>query len=1030
MMKNHRLPLIFTLLFLIIIPGSIVRVHHEAVNVLDEPPRLTVEFDNEPEREHHMSTVLDTPIRITNLEGAFDGYNLFLIGKWNTTNSVIEYYLVVTDMVGESLVEKYIGNNFYGICAEFINSTTVLLGTPDGGALWNFYDDTMVNLNITGHHEYEWNPVNNTFFTLNYYRIDIAGTLYQFDYIEEYNMTGDLIWSMDTHDFISESQWCPYGDMWADARDITHSNTIFYDVEDDVIYYNSRNTNTFYKIDHNTSTVKWGVGEYGDFTLYDIDGYQKDELFYHAHAVEKIDENKFILFDNDYHNQESSSHKVSRMVEIEINTNTMTARETWTWEAPPNYWTIRYGDADRLPNGNRLGAFGTEFHPGSDLSAQLVEVDEGGNIVWEMAFEKPADLQFIIYRAERVRFEPTLLDSDDVYAAIDQDVELSWLALYNFRSKVAVNGSYILYLNGSIHDTGTITYDHLWRPVNLTRNVGILPEGIHEFTLAVSDDIGHFTNDSLNVFVSDFYIERQGPTEIEYGAPGAAITWVGFSNETHTGNITLNGGLVSSFDWNGSEPIVLDLESLAVDSYDVEIRLFQNGSLSYFESFLVDVFAREAPVFISTPGNSIAMWNADTFLIWDLFDYSETDVHLYFNDTLTYSTSWTGFDYQLNWSVPLRDEGVYNVTVVATDSFGLQNVDQLLLTIVSPSPPAIVTWPQDMTLTWGSAGNAFNWEVHGGSSWKVLRNGSEIYQGLIAGTDVSVEIDNWQVEGWRLGTYNVTFVASDDISSSMVTSWITVLYNPGDPYADSVVESRSDWILFGDNALDAPDNEFAVVYLDYSNGILTLDMGMGEEILDGTDVDFKVVATGGTYRASVAPDLEHAFTSLGYGTGNTTFDLSGTGLSSVRYIQLEYFTGDSIEVDAIVAYNFELQSTDTGAPVIEGPPDTEVFQGVSPAVLEWTAEDATPWSYSILVNGIEEFTDPWSGEEIVFSFNPESVGTWNVTIVVEDLFGNSAYDTVIVTANSSSSLLGIVALVSVPAIVLVILVVYYLKKRK
>jgi len=230
-------------------------VHHEAVNVLDEPPRLTVEFDNEPEREHHMSTVLDTPIRITNLEGAFDGYNLFLIGKWNTTNSVIEYYLVVTDMVGESLVEKYIGNNFYGICAEFINSTTVLLGTPDGGALWNFYDDTMVNLNITGHHEYEWNPVNNTFFTLNYYRIDIAGTLYQFDYIEEYNMTGDLIWSMDTHDFISESQWCPYGDMWADARDITHSNTIFYDVEDDVIYYNSRNTNTFYKIDHNTSTV-------------------------------------------------------------------------------------------------------------------------------------------------------------------------------------------------------------------------------------------------------------------------------------------------------------------------------------------------------------------------------------------------------------------------------------------------------------------------------------------------------------------------------------------------------------------------------------------------------------------------------------------------------------------------------------------------------------------------------------------------------------------------------------------------------
>jgi hypothetical protein len=1030
MMKTPRLLLIFTLSLLIIIPGLSVQVHHEAANDLEETRIVPVEFDVEHQDEYQISTVLDAPIRVTNLEGAYDGFNLFLLGKWNTTSSIIQYYLVITDMDGESIVEKYIGNNYFAACAEFINSTTVLLGTDQGAALWNYYDDTMVYLNISGHHEYEYNPNDNTFFTLNYYTIEIDEILYQFDYINEYNVNGDLVWSLDTRDFISHTQWCPYHDMYGDARDITHSNTVFYDAEEDVIYYNSRNTNTFYKIDHGSSTVEWGLGEYGDFALFDKYGTPKDELFYHAHCVEIIDENKFILFDNDRHNQENPTSRRSRMVEIDIDLDSMTANESWVWKAPTDYWAVRYGDADRLPNGNRLGAFGTESHPYSDLSARLVEVDESGSIVWEMSFEKPADLQFIVIRLERVRFEPTLSSPDDAYTSGSQDVEVTWSALYNFRSKVAVNGTYILYHNDTVYDSGTITYDHLWRPKDITLNVGLLPLGTHELTLSVSDESGHFTNDSVSVLVSDFYIEREGPTEIEYGLPDANISWMGVSNETLSGNITLNGILYSEFTWNGSQPIVQDLESLAVDRYEVEMRLYSGSSLVFIDSFWLNVYSREAPEISTSHVNTTLLWNTSMVLTWDLFDRSPSEVSLFLDNTLTYSTSWPEGNFQLNWSIPLLDEGLYRVTIEVQDVFNLETISQLWITILPPDFPVIVTSPLNRTINWGRDDVSFNWEVHGGTQWQVLKNGTETYLGTVNGPDIQISIQNWQHEGWRLGTYNLTFVLSNANYSAVVTSWITVIFNIGDPYADAIIESQSYFYMSGSNSLDAPDNQYTTIYQEYSNGILTLDMGLHEEILDGDGVDFKVVAIGGTYKVSVAHDIEDLFTFVDYASGNSTFELSGTGIASVRYVQIEYYSGDLIELDAVVAFNYEIQTTDSGPPIIQGPPDIEVFQGINSAVLEWNASDATPWGYTILLNGGEIFTEPWSGGSIVYTFTPQSAGEWNVTIIVEDLFGNTAADTVIVTSTPSTVFFGLVALIAAPAGIVAIVVVYYLKKRR
>ena len=160
---------------------------------------------------HSLATNLSTvDYRVTNLPGSFEGYTLFNLHETNTLNNT----LVIIDMNGNIVAQKNIGTTGgYNCPAEFINPNTILTGSHLGAALWFLNNDTLKPLGFLSHHEYEYNPNNNTVFTLIYHSIDIDGTGYRFDYIRERTMNGTLVWEMDVHDFISENWWCPAHDM-------------------------------------------------------------------------------------------------------------------------------------------------------------------------------------------------------------------------------------------------------------------------------------------------------------------------------------------------------------------------------------------------------------------------------------------------------------------------------------------------------------------------------------------------------------------------------------------------------------------------------------------------------------------------------------------------------------------------------------------------------------------------------------------------------------------------------------------------
>ncbi|MBY9001505.1 MAG: aryl-sulfate sulfotransferase, partial [Candidatus Heimdallarchaeota archaeon] len=262
--------------------------------------------------------LLGEPI-IESSQGYFDGYNLFILERRNISDyTTVDKTLFIVNMEGDIIVEKDVGTDaFLGV--EFINSTTLLYGNYEGALLWNIETDLEEQLYFKGHHEYEWNPITNTFFTLNQYLVFHDGLDYVYDRIAEFTPDGEMIWSVNMSDFVPFDHWCPFQDSEDEGvADITHANSIFFDDVEDVIYVNCRNTNTFYKIDHKTGELLWSLGEYGDFELYDIDGNLKESLFYHGHALEKINDNTFIYFDNDQHNQEDAQNRESRIIEIQI----------------------------------------------------------------------------------------------------------------------------------------------------------------------------------------------------------------------------------------------------------------------------------------------------------------------------------------------------------------------------------------------------------------------------------------------------------------------------------------------------------------------------------------------------------------------------------------------------------------------------------------------------------------------------------------------------------------------------------------
>jgi len=349
------------------------------------------------------------PVQIQTFGDAWDGEITF--GLWNFTapsfNSLHNSFLVVmkTDGTLEHLRES---TDFsYEAVKNIAQDTLMFAGEPaltafsEATNFWNYTSNTLVNFsNVIGHHDVEYNVINNTFLTLTFYVREVAGKQVEYDKIVEQDANGTILWSSDTYNYVPLSEACPFNHTTVinnqTVIDLTHANAIQWDYNNSVVYLNLRHINTFYKINMTTGNVIWACGQFGNFTLLDEHGNNVTSLWYHSHSLRMIAPDVFAMFDNDLDNQTNPNNCHSRMIEVTLNEQNMTAWVSWSWEAPTQYFTPYWGKHDILPNGDHIGVFGSQTHNftqnqpfvGNDTGAVLIEVNQQGDIVRTYTFPR------------------------------------------------------------------------------------------------------------------------------------------------------------------------------------------------------------------------------------------------------------------------------------------------------------------------------------------------------------------------------------------------------------------------------------------------------------------------------------------------------------------------------------------------------------------------------------------------------------------------------------------------------------------
>ena len=264
--------------------------------------------------------------------------------------------------------------------------------------------------------------------------------------------TGEVVHSLDLKTVLPRSSERIYaaqaaqnelGKPWGlSPNDWFHLNAIVWDGSDVIL--SGRHSSAVVKMAWPSGKIKWILASpfgwptvFQKYLLTPAEGQTDFEWPYWQHSPMLLpdqdnnpDTIDLLLFDNgtvrfgnsdvqealNAHNL-SAIQYYSRMVQYRINEKDHTIEQIWQYgkERGEELYSDRCGDADWLPNGNRLGLFYVENYLSENASSHVVlsEVSASGALIWEALLTAENGV-LEGYRAERL----------PIYHACDQDLRL------------------------------------------------------------------------------------------------------------------------------------------------------------------------------------------------------------------------------------------------------------------------------------------------------------------------------------------------------------------------------------------------------------------------------------------------------------------------------------------------------------------------------------------------------------------------------------------------------------------------------
>ena len=268
----------------------------------------------------------------------------------------------------------------------------------------------------------------------------------------EVDSSGNIIWEWSTFDFLSLDEYNPkWVDIWMAQWDFggnptfdwTHSNSVYYDEELDIVFISIRNLSRVTAIDYNTKQILWNMGV-PDFmeTVYFDDSFD----FSHQHSVQVTNDKNIIFFDNG----RDKIPELSRCVEISYNEN-LEAELIWEHILPAEMLTLSRGECDRLNNSNTLITAGR--------TGNVIEVNSNNETVWHLNVKENNVIPVTIYRSERI---------ENLYPNVFSFKIYDLFGSYDDNYQIELNSDNI---NVDIYNQGWISQSFVYELLDENQNI-------------------------------------------------------------------------------------------------------------------------------------------------------------------------------------------------------------------------------------------------------------------------------------------------------------------------------------------------------------------------------------------------------------------------------------------------------------------------------------------------------------------------------------------------------------------------------
>ncbi|TFF94947.1 hypothetical protein EU546_04240, partial [Candidatus Thorarchaeota archaeon] len=444
------------------------------------------------------------------------------------------------------------------------------------------------------------------------------------------------------------------------------------------------------------------------------------------------------------------------------------------------------------------------------------------------------------------------------------------------------------------------------------------------------------------------------------GGTGYSITWN--ATDRHPGSYTVysDGIVIREAVWfYDILSVTVSLDGYPFGSHNLTIVVWDAAGNVAQDTVLVDVMDGTIPVLNSPADMTFGKSQSGYFIDWTAEDDHPSSYEILLDGVVFESGAWTAYTQGFSVLLDGLGVGIYNYTLVVVDAGANTAYDTVMVEVFDDTVP-LVNHPADITYEHGETGHNIEWSPSDGDpvSYEVLLDGGLLISGPWNVTGETILIC---VDGHSPCQYNYTLVLSD-VGGHIVadTVMVTVQTDSTPP-----VTTHPDDLEFAEGSQGNVISWRAYDLLPQSYAIFI------DEIL--TD--------SGDWTVS-GQTITHNADSLLLGTHNVTLEVIDVGGNAVTdQVNVVVFDGTS--------------------PVLDSPSDLTYEEGAMGNEISWTASDSHPTNYSIYRDSIKIESGDWTPGTIQLDVDGLTPGYYQYLLVVCDVGGNEASDTVSVTVTDT-----------------------------